>query len=263
MLIVALAAGGRPAAAESGDGYAAFVAEASQRFHIPEPWIRAVMRVESAGDPRAVSRRGAMGLMQIMPATWDELRARHGLGGDPFDPRDNILAGAAYLREMHDRFRSINLMLVAYNAGPARADAYRTSGRSLPAETRAYIATLAPLLSGDDRSAAPSSTPSAPNAFVAPLFARLNGSATGGAVQTPGPQLSSLTADEAAFLSRSSGLFAAGSAPVGTPLTDTPSASASPASPPAARASNDDAATARRLPASGLFAVQRSNGERP
>uniref|UniRef100_UPI0038B3D97C transglycosylase SLT domain-containing protein n=2 Tax=Bacteria TaxID=2 RepID=UPI0038B3D97C len=55
------------------DPYAAFIAEAAQRFGTPEHWIRAVMRVESAGDVRAISSAGAMGLMQIMPATWTDL----------------------------------------------------------------------------------------------------------------------------------------------------------------------------------------------
>ncbi len=102
--------------------FPAFVAEASQRFGIPAHWIRAVMRIESGGDPRAVSPVGAMGLMQIMPKTYAELRARHQLGPDPYDPRDNILAGAAYLREMLDRYGSPGF-LAAYNAGPLRYDA--------------------------------------------------------------------------------------------------------------------------------------------
>jgi soluble lytic murein transglycosylase-like protein len=55
------------------------------------------MRVESRGDRRAVSPKGAMGLMQIMPQTWEELRVRYGCGRDPFDQHDNILAGAAFL----------------------------------------------------------------------------------------------------------------------------------------------------------------------
>jgi len=79
---------------------ATFVSEAAQRFGLPEAWICAVIRVESRGDPRAVSPAGAMGLMQVMPSTWAELRIRHALGRDPFEPRDNILAGTAYLREM-------------------------------------------------------------------------------------------------------------------------------------------------------------------
>jgi hypothetical protein len=78
-----------------------------------------------------------------MPATWAELRVRHRLGGNPYDPRDNILAGAAYLREMHDRYGSPGF-LAAYNAGPGRYEEY-LAGRPLPAETRAYVAALAPL----------------------------------------------------------------------------------------------------------------------
>jgi soluble lytic murein transglycosylase-like protein len=56
------------------------------------------MHAESSAKQRARSERGAMGLMQIMPKTWTELRARHGLGADPYDPHDNILAGTAYIR---------------------------------------------------------------------------------------------------------------------------------------------------------------------
>ena len=122
--------------------YAPHVADAARRFGIPETWIWAVMRVESAGNSRAVSRAGAMGLMQIMPETWAQLRARHGLGTDPFDVRDNIMAGAAYLREMHDRYGNASAMLAAYNAGPGRYDEHLSRGRPLPAETVAYLARL-------------------------------------------------------------------------------------------------------------------------
>lgn len=124
-----------------------YIAEAAQRFAIPERWIRAVMRTESANDPFAVSSAGAMGLMQIMPRTWDELRARYGLGEDPFEPRDNILAGTAYLREMYDRFGAPGF-LAAYNAGPERYAEHLATGRPLPRETRAYIAALAPVVTG-------------------------------------------------------------------------------------------------------------------
>ncbi|MDH0908553.1 lytic transglycosylase domain-containing protein [Rhizobium pusense] len=130
------------------DPYSAYIAEAAQRFGVPEAWIRAVMRVESAGDVRAISSAGAMSLMQIMPATWEELRIRHRLGDNPYDPRDNILAGAAYLREMHDRYGSPGF-LAAYNAGPGRYEEY-LAGRPLPAETRAYVATLAPIVGGGE-----------------------------------------------------------------------------------------------------------------
>ncbi|WP_449043484.1 lytic transglycosylase domain-containing protein [Paracoccus versutus] len=138
-----------PVAQQNDDPFAAHVAEASLLFGIPAHWIRAVRHVESRGDPRAVSPKGAMGLMQVMPETWAALRARHGLGDDPFDPRDNILAGTAYLREMHDRYGNVAAMLAAYNAGPGRYDEYLAWDRTLPAETRAYVAALAPLLRGD------------------------------------------------------------------------------------------------------------------
>jgi soluble lytic murein transglycosylase-like protein len=118
------------------------IAEAAQRFGIPQSWIHAVMGVESAGDRRAVSPKGAMGLMQIMPKTYADLRISYGLGRDPFDPHDNILAGAAYLREMHDRYGSPGF-LAAYNAGPERYEDHLTTGRPLPSETRVYVRTLA------------------------------------------------------------------------------------------------------------------------
>lgn len=122
---------------------AAHVAEASQRFGIPEHWIYAVMRTESAGRIRAVSSKGAMGLMQLMPGTWARQRTRFGLGADPFDARDNILAGASYLREMYDSYGASGF-LAAYNAGPGRYEKWLDRGRPLPAETRAYVAKIAP-----------------------------------------------------------------------------------------------------------------------
>lgn len=121
------------------------VAEASQRFGLPESWIYAVMRTESAGRIGAVSSAGAMGLMQLMPGTWARQRTRFGLGSDPFDPRDNIMAGTSYLREMYDSYGTTG-MLAAYNAGPGRYEQYRDDGRPLPAETRAYVAKIAPQL---------------------------------------------------------------------------------------------------------------------
>jgi soluble lytic murein transglycosylase-like protein len=135
------------AAASPTNPFAAFVAEASRRFAVPEHWIRAVMHVESDGKLRARSQKGAMGLMQIMPKTWTELRARYGLGADPYDPRDNILAGAAYIRELHDRYGAPGF-LAAYNAGPRRYENHMATGRPLPNETQAYFATLAPTIGG-------------------------------------------------------------------------------------------------------------------
>ncbi|HRQ79696.1 MAG TPA: lytic transglycosylase domain-containing protein [Azospirillaceae bacterium] len=113
------------------------IAEAAQRFAVPEPWVRAVMRAESDGDPRCLSPKGAMGLMQLMPETWAEMRRAHHLGADPWNPRDNVLAGVAYLRAMYDRYGFPDLF-AAYNAGPGRVEDWR-GGRPLPAETRAYV----------------------------------------------------------------------------------------------------------------------------
>jgi soluble lytic murein transglycosylase-like protein len=126
---------------------AAFITEAAQRFGIPASWIRAVMRAESFGDVRAISPKGAIGLMQIMPETWAALRRRYHLGADPYDAHDNIIAGAAYLRELHDRY-GIPGFLAAYNAGPARWEDHLATGRPLPAETRAYLTRLAPIVGG-------------------------------------------------------------------------------------------------------------------
>lgn len=134
-----------------------FVAEAAQRFGIPTRWIWAVIRVESGGVVRATSQAGAMGLMQIMPATWEQLRERHGLGNDPYDPRDNILAGAAYLRAMYDRY-GVTGMLAAYNAGPGRYEDYLLRARPLPDETLAYMAKLTPMF-GSATTAQSVSTP--------------------------------------------------------------------------------------------------------
>nr|WP_278254284.1 lytic transglycosylase domain-containing protein [Sphingobium sp. BYY-5] len=152
--------------------YAAHVADAARRFGIPEVWIWAVMRVESNGDVRAVSTAGAMGLMQIMPATWATLRTRYRLGSDPFDARDNIMAGAAYLREMHDRYGNATAMLAAYNAGPGRYDEHLSRGRPLPAETRAYLTKLASITGGSDDTQFAAAPPSDPFAWRrAALFA--------------------------------------------------------------------------------------------
>jgi Transglycosylase SLT domain len=121
------------------------VRDASIRFGIPEQWIWAVMRIESAGRINATSHAGAMGLMQVMPGTWANLTARHGLGDNAYDPRANIMAGAAYLRDMHDRYGSPGF-LAAYNAGPGRYEQYLRGARGLPTETQNYVAKLAPMI---------------------------------------------------------------------------------------------------------------------
>ncbi len=154
----------------------AHIPEAAQRFRIPEHWIRAVMQAESAGNPRAVSSAGAMGLMQIMPGTWAELRAAHGFGDDPFNRRENILAGAAYLRQMYDQFGAPGF-LAAYNAGPGRYAEHLRTGRVLPRETRRYVAALSQELGFSDTAPLqPVRTVSADRWQAAPLFAPITAS---------------------------------------------------------------------------------------
>ena len=135
-----------PAAAQSVERWSDYIAEASARFGIPQRWIRRVMAAESGGRTLLRGRpitspAGAMGLMQVMPGTWREMRSLHVLGRDPHNPRDNILAGTAYLRAMFDRFGYPGLF-AAYNAGPARFAQHLRSGRGLPAETLAYSAAV-------------------------------------------------------------------------------------------------------------------------
>lgn len=194
-----------------------YIAEAARRFGVPVAWIRLVMGAESAGDVRAVSRAGAMGLMQIMPDTWPQLRDRYRLGSNPFDPRDNILAGTAYLRELYDRYGSPGF-LAAYNAGPQRYEEYLAGVRALPAETRAYVAVLAPLIGGKPLENA-ITIASDPLAWTrSPLFVvRATGSANASASQeqhVPGDNATTPRARDAASLSpRSTSLFVAQASP--------------------------------------------------
>jgi len=117
------------------------IVAAARRYVVPEVWIRAVVAAESAGDPRAVSPKGAMGLMQLMPETWREMRERYGLGDDPLDPADNVMAGTAYLRLMFDRFGAPGF-LAAYNAGPQGFEASLSGIHPLPDETRKFMETV-------------------------------------------------------------------------------------------------------------------------
>jgi len=154
------------------DPWGPYVLEAAARFQVPDRWVRAVMQQESGGQlygadgSLTTSSAGAMGLMQVMPETYDGLRQRYGLGSDPYNPHDNILAGTAYIREMYDRFGAPGF-LAAYNAGPDRLDAYLSDGTPLPEETISYLASVAPQLG-------------AGVAMVGPLAAFANaGAATG------------------------------------------------------------------------------------
>ncbi|WP_234051902.1 MULTISPECIES: lytic transglycosylase domain-containing protein [unclassified Xanthobacter] len=195
------------------DAYAEYIAEASRRFGVPIAWIRAVMRAESAGVSRAVSSAGAMGLMQIMPATWADLRVRHGLGRDPYDPRDNILAGTAYLRELHDRYGSPGF-LAAYNAGPGRYEA-SLGGRPLPAETRAYVALLAPIIDSSGGTNPIAIAAIDRSAWTrAPLFIAPSGRAPATAsvsAERPADDIATTTTarDVSAIVPQSNGLFVA------------------------------------------------------
>ncbi|PQM26723.1 lytic transglycosylase domain-containing protein [Sphingopyxis lindanitolerans] len=159
-----------PAYADPVAQWQPHIAEASARFGIPAGWIERVIRAESGGRTMLAgrpitSRAGAMGLMQLMPGTWADLRVRLGLGTDPHDPGDNIIAGTAYLRMMYDRFGYPG-MFAAYNAGPGRYAAYLAGRSRLPSETTAYLQTVT------GTAAAP--VPSRPNGAV-PMAAKRGG----------------------------------------------------------------------------------------
>jgi hypothetical protein len=127
------------------DPWGPYIREAAARYGVPGHWVRAVMRQESGGEQQATSPVGAMGLMQVMPATYEGLRVRYQLGDDPYDPHNNILAGTAYIREMYDRFGAPGF-LAAYNAGPDRVDNYLAGRAVLPDETVNYLAAITPNL---------------------------------------------------------------------------------------------------------------------
>ncbi|AUN32731.1 lytic transglycosylase domain-containing protein [Niveispirillum cyanobacteriorum] len=157
------------AGATDAPPYEAEIAAAAHRFNLPQDWIKVVIKAESGGDANAVSAKGALGLMQLMPDTWSEMRDRYGIQGDVLAPAANVMAGSAYLAEMRHRFGYPGLF-AAYNAGPARYESYLRDGVPLPAETQAYLAKLdarlglpaggtsglfVPLISGDSRLFAP------------------------------------------------------------------------------------------------------------
>jgi D-alanyl-D-alanine carboxypeptidase len=130
------------------DPWGPYIHEAAARYRVPDRWVRAVMQQESGGEQQATSPAGAMGLMQVMPATYEELRVRYRLGDDPYEPHSNILAGTAYIREMYDRYGTPGF-LAGYNAGPDRVDNYLAGRARLPDETVNYLAAIAPNLGGN------------------------------------------------------------------------------------------------------------------
>ena len=113
--------------------YAGLVNDVSREHRLNPALIHAVITVESAYDPKAVSHAGAMGLMQLMPAT----AARYGVD-DPHDPKQNVSGGVRYLRDLLSQFRSLRLALAAYNAGEGAVLKY---GKRIPPypETRKYV----------------------------------------------------------------------------------------------------------------------------
>jgi soluble lytic murein transglycosylase-like protein len=133
------------------DRWTPYIREASRRFDLNGQWIRAVMMIESGGRTmlaeRApiVSPAGAMGLMQLMPKTWSEMRAANRLGSDPFDPHDNVLAGAAYLRALYRQY-GYPTMFAAYNDGPGMLAAHAALNQALPVETTDYVRDIASIL---------------------------------------------------------------------------------------------------------------------
>lgn len=151
------------ATAPAGDGawrWSAEIDAAAARCGVPAEWIARVMRAESGGRTLLAgrpirSRKGAIGLMQLMPGTWAELRRDLALGDNPDPPADNIVAGACYLRRMYDRFGYPGLF-GAYNAGPARYAAWLAGEATLPGETADYLRAVA------------GPTPAAPEAPVTP-----------------------------------------------------------------------------------------------
>jgi hypothetical protein len=163
LLLLSACGGGVRTASTGSRGYAPpgppedpwgpYITEAARRFSVPPRWIREVMRQESGGrqylnGQPITSDAGAAGLMQIMPATYEELRERYSLGGDPYDPHDNILAGTGYISELYASYGSPGF-LAAYDAGPHRVDAYLAGRSGLPNETVNYLAAVAPRLGGD------------------------------------------------------------------------------------------------------------------
>jgi len=124
------------------------IASASKRFRVPQSWLRAVMQAESggrtmSGENRPItSVRGAMGVMQLMPRTYGEMRAEYDLGPDPYAPEDNIVAAAAYLHWLYSRY-GYPMMFAAYNDGPGNLEQRLIDGRMLPAETQLYVGSVA------------------------------------------------------------------------------------------------------------------------
>lgn len=196
--------------------------EAARRFGVPATWIAEVMRVESGGRANALSPKGAIGLMQVMPETYAGLRLRYGLGPDPWNPRYNVLAGAAYIRELYDRYGAPGF-LAAYNAGPGRWEDYRLRGRPLAAETVAYLARLGPVVGGtllpgtQFLQAAAVQSP-----FAAPIFVALSTNPARVQAQTERAQMVRIVEANASVVGRADALFVTRTPAVGQSSSSAP-----------------------------------------
>jgi transglycosylase-like protein with SLT domain len=138
---------------DGGASYGEHIRQASEQYGVPEKLVQAVIRVESAYNPRAVSPKGARGLMQLMPATASLLGVR-----DSFDPIENINGGVRHLRGLLERFgQDVALAVAAYNAGEHAVTQY--GGVPPYAETRGYVAKVLSLFRGSSES--PAATPAA------------------------------------------------------------------------------------------------------
>ena len=161
------------------DRWTPVITEASARFNVPATWIRAVVQMESGGrtmlgeNRPIVSRAGAMGLMQLMPGTYKLMRVQFRLGANPFNPRDNIYAGAAYLHQLYQHY-GYPAMFAAYNDGPGHLEDRLARGRLLPLETRNYVNRIVTALTGG---AAKRTNPAALQDGVSAKFTRPNGTA--------------------------------------------------------------------------------------
>jgi soluble lytic murein transglycosylase-like protein len=141
------------------EGVVEHIKQASERYGVPEQLVKAVIRVESAFNPRAVSPKGARGLMQLMPQTASLLGVR-----DSFDPAENIDGGVRHLRHLLERFgNDLRLALAAYNAGEQAVTTYR--GVPPYAETQGYVAKILSLVNGSESAAPTASAESRPDAL--------------------------------------------------------------------------------------------------
>ncbi len=243
----------------ASDPWGPYITEASGRFDIPQTWIRAVIRQESGGreylhGQPITSDAGAAGLMQLMPPTYAELADRFGLGPDPYEPHDNIIAGTGYIKDLYGRYGS-PAFLAAYDAGPHRLESYLAGHGSLPHETVDYLASVAPAIAADRPMTGPlavyagggrATAPPVPRAYAAAPPARC--------FQDPDAAY-----DPDAPCRTARPIRVATAAPPwgrGTPEPRAPAARAEPSFPPAFLLASTAAASVRPAMATGRWGIQ-------